>query len=71
MWVEQGIIMIYECMLFVVVEGNFVFIGFEGIFGGECMVFFDFFCLEDGKIVEYWDVIVLILVEMVYDNGKF
>lgn len=31
----------------------------------------DLFRVEDGKIVEHWDVIAEIPSEMAHDNGKF
>ena len=55
----------------IVAEGNFVFTATEGVFGGEPTAFFDIWRLEDGKIVEHWDVIESIPAEMAHDNGKF
>jgi len=54
---EQGIVMAYTQSPLVVAEGNFVLVGSEGTFGGEATAFFDLFRLEDGLIVEHWDVI--------------
>ena len=55
----------------VVAEGNFVFTGSEGNLGGEPTAFYDLFRVEDGRIVEHWDVIASIPAEMAHDNGKF
>ncbi len=55
----------------VVAEGNFVFSLTEGRFGGEPSAFFDLWRVEDGRIVEHWDVIETIPAEMAHDNGKF
>lgn len=54
---EQDIVMAYTQSPLVVAEGNFVLVGSEGTFGGQATAFFDLFRLEDGRIVEHWDVI--------------
>ena len=54
---EQGIEMIYNTLHFTVAEGNFVLAASEGEFGGKAAAFYDLFRLEDGLIVEHWDVI--------------
>ena len=38
-------------------EGNFVLTMSEGAIGSDAMAFYDLFRLEDGLIVEHWDVI--------------
>ena len=68
---EQGIQMIYTDVHLVVAEGNFVFTASEGTLGGTPTAFYDLFRVEDGKIVEHWDVISDIPSEMAHDNGKF
>lgn len=68
---EQGIVMAYTDTPIVVAEGNFVFTASEGTFGGEATAFFDLFRVQDGKIVEHWDVVSAIPSEMAHDNGKF
>ena len=68
---EQGIQMIYSDVHMVVAEGNFVFTASEGKLGGKPTAFYDLFRVEDGKIVEHWDVIADIPAEMAHDNGKF
>lgn len=68
---DQGISMVYAKTHIVVAEGNFVFTASEGSLGGAPTAFFDLFRVEDGKIVEHWDVISDIPAEMAHDNGKF
>ncbi len=70
-WAEQGITMEYDQIHLAVAEGNFVFTASEGQLAGEPTAFFDLFRVEDGKIVEHWDVISSIPSEMAHDNGKF
>jgi len=41
----------------VIGEGNFVLTMSEGTLGPDAMAFYDLFRLEDGLIVEHWDVI--------------
>ncbi len=54
---EQGITMEYSKVHHAIGEGNFVLTMSEGTFGGEATSFYDLFRLEDGLIVEHWDVI--------------
>ncbi len=68
---DQGIQMIYTDVHIVVAEGNFVFTASEGTLGGTLTAFYDLFRVEDGKIVEHWDVIADIPSEMAHYNGKF
>lgn len=53
----QGIKMIYETLHFTVAEGNFVLAASEGEFAGKRVAFYDLFRLDNGLIVEHWDVI--------------
>jgi predicted SnoaL-like aldol condensation-catalyzing enzyme len=58
----------------VVAEGNFVLIGSPGELGaGNPTAYYDLFRIEDGLIVEHWDVIQAIppAAEFANDNGKF
>ncbi|MEX3017601.1 nuclear transport factor 2 family protein [Gymnodinialimonas hymeniacidonis] len=54
---ENEIAFGYSDLHMVVAEGNFVFTASEGIFGETPTAYFDLFRLEDGRIVEHWDVI--------------
>ncbi|MCJ7873423.1 nuclear transport factor 2 family protein [Marinovum sp. 2_MG-2023] len=54
---EQGISMDYTQVNQVIGEGNFVLTLSEGALGGEPTAFYDLFRVEDGLIVEHWDVI--------------
>lgn len=52
-------------------EGNFVLSMTEGTMMGEPSAFYDLFRVENGKVVEHWDVIQSIPAEFKHDNGKF
>ncbi|MEM1379000.1 MAG: nuclear transport factor 2 family protein [Pseudomonadota bacterium] len=54
---SQGITMTYDEIHFAIAEGNFVLTASEGSFGGKPQAFYDLFRLDDGLIVEHWDVI--------------
>ena len=54
---KQGITMDYTKVHQVIGEGNFVLTLSEGAFGGKPQAFYDLFRLQDGLIVEHWDVI--------------
>ncbi len=70
---EQGITMIYTDVHKVLGEGNFVLTISEGTFADEPTSFYDLFRVDDGKIVEHWDVIETIIPEDQWKNtnGKF
>ncbi len=55
----------------VVAEGNFVMTQSEGEVGGVPTAFYDLFRVEDGRIVEHWDILQAIPAEMAHDNGMF
>ena len=38
-------------------EGNFVLSVSEGSYSGDHVSFYDLFRMENGKFIEYWDVI--------------
>jgi len=72
----NDMVMIYEKAHRVLGSGNFVLTISEGRFGkapGEHTSFYDLFRIEDGLIVEHWDVIERILPELERknNNGKF
>ena len=71
---KNGLVMEYEKLHMVVGEGNFVLAVSEGKFGkGDHTAFYDLFRLENGLIVEHWDVITTIppKSEWKNENGKF
>lgn len=55
----------------VVAEGNFVLTHSEGQIGGVTNAFFDLFRVEDGMLVEHWDVVQEVPAEMAHENGIF
>lgn len=71
---ENGLVLKYDTLHKVLGEGNFVLTMSEGKFGkGEHTAFYDLFRLENGRIVEHWDVIEPIpaRAEWKNKNGKF
>ena len=71
---DNGLIMKYDKLHNVLGAGNFVLTMSEGKFGnGEHTAFYDLFRVEDGLIVEHWDVIQAIppKSEWKNTNGKF
>lgn len=54
-------------------EGNFILTVSEGLWnGGKPHVFYDLFRMQDGKVVEHWDVIQEIPTEgLAHSNGMF
>jgi predicted SnoaL-like aldol condensation-catalyzing enzyme len=69
-WAEQGKHLAYKATRKVVAEGDFVLLQSEGEFGVP-VAYWDLFRVEDGKIVEHWDVIVPIPAELPHANGLF
>jgi predicted SnoaL-like aldol condensation-catalyzing enzyme len=70
---KAGITMRYDRVHKVLGEGNFVVTVSEGEFAGKHSAFYDLFRINEGKIVEHWDVIETILprAEWKNANGKF
>jgi len=71
---ENGLVMEYTKTHKILGEGNFVLAMSEGKFGkGEHTAFYDLFRLENGQIVEHWDVIQGIPAQSEWknQNGKF
>ena len=71
---ENGLVMEYTKLHKVLGQGNFVLSISEGKFGkGEHTSFYDLFRIENGQIVEHWDVIESIPAESDWKNtnGKF
>lgn len=73
MMAKQGMTMEYHTIHKVLAEGNFVLTMSEGKLGGNPTAYYDLFRLENGQIVEHWDVIAPIppRSEWKNDNGKF
>lgn len=69
-WAEQGKNLVYKTVHKVVAEGHFVLLQSEGEFGVP-VAYWDLFRVEDGKIVEHWDVIAPIPAELPHSNGLF
>ncbi len=71
---DNGLVMQYDTLHNVLGEGNFVLTMSEGKFGkGDHVAFYDLFRLDNGLIVEHWDVIQTIPNESDWknQNGKF
>ncbi|MDH7445516.1 nuclear transport factor 2 family protein [Aquimarina sp. 2201CG14-23] len=70
---KQGIAMVYTKVHKVLGEGNFVLTISEGTLGDQHTSFYDLFRVENGKIVEHWDVVETIMPEAdrKNTNGKF
>ncbi|WP_244299615.1 nuclear transport factor 2 family protein [Aquimarina algiphila] len=70
---KEGIAMEYSTIHKVLGEGNFVLSVSEGKLGGIPTSYYDLFRVEDGKIVEHWDIVETILpeAERKNNNGKF
>jgi len=70
---NSNIAMDYTICHAILGEGNFVLAVSEGTFGEKQVSYYDLFRLEDGKIVEHWDVIEPILPKSEWknSNGKF
>jgi len=70
---KQGISMVYTTTHKVLGEGNFVLAISEGTFADKATSYYDLFRLDNGKIVEHWDVMETILPKSEWknNNGKF
>ncbi len=71
---ENGLVMEYDNLHMVLGQGNFVLSVSEGKFGkGDHTAYYDLFRLENGLIVEHWDVIATIPAKSDWKNtnGKF
>lgn len=70
---KQGISMVYSKVHKVLGQGNFVLTISEGTFADQATSFYDLFRVDNGKIVEHWDVMETIIPkdEWKNANGKF
>lgn len=69
-WGEQGKTLLYRTVHKVVAEGDLVLLQSEGEFGVP-VVYWDLFRVEDGRVVEHWDVIPAVPAELPHTNGLF
>jgi predicted SnoaL-like aldol condensation-catalyzing enzyme len=69
-WAEQGKYLVFKTTHKVVVEGDFALLQSECEFGIP-VAFWDLLRIEDGKIVEHWDIIAPIPAELPHTNGLF
>ena len=53
---KQGIQMIYDKIHQILAQGNYVLAVSEGTFGGTPTSYYDLWRIENGKVVEHWDV---------------
>lgn len=70
---KNGITMVYTTNHKILGEGNFVLSISEGSFAGKPTSFYDLFRVDNGKIVEHWDIMENIIPreEWKNSNGKF
>jgi predicted SnoaL-like aldol condensation-catalyzing enzyme len=70
---DAGIEMKYDKIHMVLGQGNFVLAISEGTFGGAPTSYYDLWRVENGKIVEHWDVMETIAEQSTWanQNGKF
>ena len=66
----QGISLVYHARHRTVAEGEFVLVQSDGDFGRP-VVYYDLFRVEEGKIVEHWDVIQDVIADLPHENGQF
>lgn len=70
---DQGIQMVYDKVHQVLADGNLVLAVSEGTFGGKPTAYYDLWRVQNGKIVEHWDIMDTIpeRSEWKNENGKF
>ncbi len=69
-WAAEGKTLAYKTIHQVIAEGDFVFTRAEGDFGVPS-IYNDLWRVQDGKIVEHWDVVIPVPAELPHDNGVF
>ena len=69
----NNIAMTYDKCHKIIADGNFVLTMANGAFGDQKVAYYDLFRLEDGIVVEHWDVVANIppKSEWKNQNGKF
>lgn len=70
-YAEQGKALQYTKIHQIIGEGDFVLMMAEGTLGETPTAYYDLLRLEDGLVVEHWDVIAEIPAEMAHGNGMF
>ena len=68
---KNGIAIQIEKIHRVLGEGNFVLVVSEGKFAGKPNAFFDLFRIDQGLVVEHWDVLQEVPEKMAHNNGMF
>jgi predicted SnoaL-like aldol condensation-catalyzing enzyme len=70
---KQGVAMKFDRVRLVLGEGSFVLVASEGTLGDKPTVFYDLFCVQNGKIAEHWDTIETVPPQSEWKNtnGKF
>lgn len=69
-WGAAGKTLAYKKIHHVIAQGNFVFTRAEGDFGAPS-IYNDLWRVQDGKIVEHWDVVSPVPAELPHTNGVF
>jgi len=70
---KQNIFMKYSKCYQIIADGNFILTLADGTFGDQEVAYYDLFRLEDGIVVEHWDVVANMppKSEWKNQNGKF
>lgn len=69
-WATEGKLLSYRTVHQIIAEGSFVFTRSEGDFGSP-VIYNDLWRVQDGRIVEHWDVISPIPAELPHTNTVF
>ncbi|MGN0361519.1 MAG: nuclear transport factor 2 family protein [Bilifractor sp.] len=70
---KQGVQMTYDKVHQILAQGNYVLAVSEGTFGGAPTSYYDLWRIENGKVIEHWDVMETIADKEIWQNqnGKF
>lgn len=70
---KNGVSMIYDKVHMVLACGDYALGVSEGTFGGKPTTYYDLWRVENGKIVEHWDVMEEVILKEKWqnNNGKF